>query len=239
MKKFLVSLIAVFSILSITVFAKVYSENITRYYNNIKIKIDGVTITPKDANGNIVEPFTIDGTTYLPVRAIAEALNMEVTWYSDTNTVWLKTASNSSQSLSSTKYNENSTNNKIPDVYIVEPSTYAEGVRDNNKPVVTTPTTNYPKEDKTFYLNHAKSSIQEQMNAKGMLDSSMTTNMISSAQSEVNSYSVAELTEIVYYTQTDSYFHQPDCKALFGNLNTDLRYKLIAKGRRSCPICGN
>jgi hypothetical protein len=31
-------------------------------------------------NGVSVEPFIINGTTYLPVRAVAEALDMEVSW---------------------------------------------------------------------------------------------------------------------------------------------------------------
>ena len=58
-------------------------------YNNIKICIDGNYITSKDVNGNIVEPFIIDGTTYLPVRAVASALGMNVRWDGETSTVFL------------------------------------------------------------------------------------------------------------------------------------------------------
>ena len=61
----------------------------TLIYNNIKICIDGNYIEPKDANGNKVEPFIIDGTTYLPVRAVASALGKEVAWDGNTNTVFL------------------------------------------------------------------------------------------------------------------------------------------------------
>ena len=61
----------------------------TATYRDIKITIDGNEISPKDANGNIVEPFIIDGTTYLPVRAIAEALGLSVAWEDQTNTVVL------------------------------------------------------------------------------------------------------------------------------------------------------
>ncbi len=46
------------------VFAKQISETAELFYNNIKIYIDGGEIIPKDANGNVVEPFTINGTTY-------------------------------------------------------------------------------------------------------------------------------------------------------------------------------
>ena len=58
-------------------------------YDNIKICIDGAIIEPKDANGNTVEPFTLDGTTYLPVRAVAGAFNKEVDWDDATSTVYI------------------------------------------------------------------------------------------------------------------------------------------------------
>lgn len=60
-------------------------------YDNIKIELDGKEIVPKDANGNYVEPFTIDGTTYLPVRAVSGALGLNVDWDDKTNTVLLST----------------------------------------------------------------------------------------------------------------------------------------------------
>lgn len=59
------------------------------YYNDIKIKINGKEIEPKDANGNTVEPFTISGTTYLPVRAVSEALDKKVGWNGETKTVFI------------------------------------------------------------------------------------------------------------------------------------------------------
>ena len=58
-------------------------------YNNIKITMNGQEVKPTDANGNYVEPFIIDGTTYLPVRGIANALGLYVDWDSKTNTVKL------------------------------------------------------------------------------------------------------------------------------------------------------
>ena len=59
------------------------------HYNDIKVTLNGKEITPKDANGKVVEPFIIDGTTYLPVRAVASALGLEVNWDGETNTVKL------------------------------------------------------------------------------------------------------------------------------------------------------
>ena len=61
----------------------------TLLYNNIKITLDGDELIPKDANGTYVEPFIIDGTTYLPVRAISNALGLGVDWDQNTSTVIL------------------------------------------------------------------------------------------------------------------------------------------------------
>ena len=70
-------------------FAATGAKTLTANYRDIKIIIDDVPITPRDANGNIVEPFIVDGTTYLPVRAVGEALGMNVTWDGVTGTVFL------------------------------------------------------------------------------------------------------------------------------------------------------
>lgn len=59
-------------------------------YNNIKVTLDGNAVNLVDANGNPVEPFTINGTTYLPVRAVAGAFGLEVEWDGATQTVILK-----------------------------------------------------------------------------------------------------------------------------------------------------
>ena len=58
-------------------------------YMGIKLVVDEVEVTPMDASGNVVEPFTSEGTTYLPVRAVANALGKEVTWDGDTRTVYI------------------------------------------------------------------------------------------------------------------------------------------------------
>lgn len=58
-------------------------------YNNIKVTMNGKTVNLVDANGNAVEPFAINGTTYLPVRAVADALGLDVGWDGATTTVKL------------------------------------------------------------------------------------------------------------------------------------------------------
>lgn len=58
-------------------------------YNRVRIVIDNREITPTDVNGNRVDPIIIDGTTYLPVRAVANALGKAVYWDGETSTVYL------------------------------------------------------------------------------------------------------------------------------------------------------
>lgn len=59
-------------------------------YSNITVTLDGAPVKLVDVNGNPVEPFIIDGTTYLPIRAISNAFGLEVDWDGATQTVILK-----------------------------------------------------------------------------------------------------------------------------------------------------
>lgn len=70
-------------------FNSVFASNrtIEAFYNDIKLSIDGKITDLKDAAGNKIEPFILDGTTYAPARAIAESLGMEVKYNETTNTV--------------------------------------------------------------------------------------------------------------------------------------------------------
>ena len=71
------------------VFAKQATETLDVVYDNIKILIDGKEYQPTDVNGNVVEPFIYNGTTFLPVRAIANAFDKDVDWEPQTSTVTL------------------------------------------------------------------------------------------------------------------------------------------------------
>ena len=61
-------------------------------YRDIKITLDGEELIPRDGNGAVVEPFILEGTTYLPLRAVAGALSLEVHWDSASSTVILQSA---------------------------------------------------------------------------------------------------------------------------------------------------
>lgn len=60
-------------------------------YNDIKVTLNGEQVVLVNAGGSPVEPFAINGTTYLPIRAVATALGLDVSWDSTTNTAVLST----------------------------------------------------------------------------------------------------------------------------------------------------
>lgn len=72
-----------------TIFAEPVTKSIQAVFSGVKIALDGKLLDLKDANGKKVEAFSYDGTTYLPVRAIANALGKEVTFDAKDNTIYL------------------------------------------------------------------------------------------------------------------------------------------------------
>lgn len=142
-KGFVTGVITTVLLLSLigTAFAAVSQQSITAYFNNIKLVVDGKTVTPKDALGNVVEPFIYNGTTYLPVRAVGEAVGKTVYWDGKTNTVYLGAVDGNTPvenltnltvfegkelKMVSTGYTDNTGTLRIPAVrvYNNSPSTY-------------------------------------------------------------------------------------------------------------------
>lgn len=82
MKKNLLSFvsgaIATLLLVGLPVTALAVSGTITIEVSPISVLVDGEVFQPKDANGNNVMVFTYNGTTYAPLRALAEAYGLEV-----------------------------------------------------------------------------------------------------------------------------------------------------------------
>jgi hypothetical protein len=57
------------------------------FFNDIKIYVNDDPVVAKDLDGNVAEPFIINGVTYLPLRAVSEALGHEVSWDQSTYSV--------------------------------------------------------------------------------------------------------------------------------------------------------
>ncbi|WP_068775875.1 stalk domain-containing protein [Paenibacillus sp. FJAT-26967] len=98
-KKAFVSSIVASSLLfgSMGVFAAGGIEKIQAYLNHdIKFQVNGKSWVPKDSDGVKLAPVVYEGSSYLPARAVAEALGAEVKWDDDTQTIYIKSGSGSS-----------------------------------------------------------------------------------------------------------------------------------------------
>lgn len=60
-------------------------KTVEAYYRNISITVNGKTTAPD------TEPFIVDGRTYVPLRAVAQALGASVRWDGDQNQVVITT----------------------------------------------------------------------------------------------------------------------------------------------------
>ncbi len=52
-------------------------------YDGIQLKLEDDIVKFKDTNDNPIEIFTVDGTAYLPARAVSELMEIECTWNGD------------------------------------------------------------------------------------------------------------------------------------------------------------
>ena len=79
-------------IAALCVTATATSKRSIQVEDGIGITLNGARFTPRDADGKQVSAFLYNGTTYVPVRAISEAMGMDVSFNSATRTVVLTTA---------------------------------------------------------------------------------------------------------------------------------------------------
>ena len=79
---------ALFVAAAVPAYAAMAARNID-VFTGVSIFVDGRELRPSDAKGNDVEAFIYEGTTYVPLRAVGEALGAEVSWNKDTKTVYL------------------------------------------------------------------------------------------------------------------------------------------------------
>ena len=77
----------------------VLSSKWIEVYSGSTIYIDGVELHPTDVNGNPVEVFSYNGTTYVPLRAVSESLGKAVKWDGSTQSVYIGLAPGMKQYL--------------------------------------------------------------------------------------------------------------------------------------------
>lgn len=73
-----------------TAFAAANGTTITGMLNGtVKMMLNGNEFIAKDDSGNTLLPITYNSRTYLPVRALGEALNVPIEYTPETNTIWI------------------------------------------------------------------------------------------------------------------------------------------------------
>ncbi len=80
---FLAGMIATLILAALPVTALAATGALTIEVSPIKVLVDGEVFQPKDVNGNDVMVFTYNGTTYAPLRALAEAYGLVVGYDSE------------------------------------------------------------------------------------------------------------------------------------------------------------
>ena len=83
---FLAGVLLVLLLLTMSVTALASDGSFTITIHPIRIMVNGEVFQPKDVNGDDVMVFTVNGTTYAPLRALAEAYGLEVGYDAATNT---------------------------------------------------------------------------------------------------------------------------------------------------------
>ena len=71
------------------------SGRLTLEVDPVRIQVDGAVFEPKDVNENDVPVFAYNGTTYAPLRALAEAYGLTVDYDAETNLATVTTAGGS------------------------------------------------------------------------------------------------------------------------------------------------
>lgn len=94
-RSFIAGMLTMLLIMTLVVPAAATVGKVTKEleYRDISVTLDGKKLDLRDAKGNPVEPFMFEGTNYLPVRALAESLGLNVAWDGKTATVVLTTPS--------------------------------------------------------------------------------------------------------------------------------------------------
>lgn len=81
-------IMGVFSTMVMPAMADMLQKQIT-ISTGINIYVDDVKVSSVDSSGKSVEAFVYNGTTYLPIRAVANAVGKAVSWDGKTKSVYL------------------------------------------------------------------------------------------------------------------------------------------------------
>lgn len=86
---FLLGVLVTILVISLTTPVMAAASKTIEVFTGVKIYVDDKQLNPTDANGNPVDVFIYNGTTYLPVRAVSDAVGKVVQWDGATQSVYL------------------------------------------------------------------------------------------------------------------------------------------------------
>lgn len=112
--------------LSVPAMAALTSKTI-QVSSGVDIYVDGIKMNPTDANGNPVETFIYNGTTYVPLRAVSESLGKNVNWDGTNKRVYIGEVPGEKQYLLSVCPPYESNNYNTQSTYTMMGKKYANG----------------------------------------------------------------------------------------------------------------
>lgn len=109
-KKLITAMIIIAATLTVSFAATKAMDIVAQMKPEIKVSLDGKTLDLKSPDGQKVNVVVYNGTTYLPVRALSEALGLQVGWDQATETVTLKRGANTQEAGTNTQEAGTNTN---------------------------------------------------------------------------------------------------------------------------------
>lgn len=90
MKKKILFITLILCTVSTIVYSESSSIQLNVFYENIKLKINGIESKMTTESGEVIEPFIVNDSVYVPIRGVAQALGKNVEWDCENKSVLVK-----------------------------------------------------------------------------------------------------------------------------------------------------
>lgn len=127
-KGFVSGLLMTVLVLSMCLSVSAAANRTIQVEDGIKITLNGSDMTPRDVNGKAVPVFLYEGTTYVPARAISEALGLNVSFNSATRTVVLSNKSSTGTTSQGTAQSNYITADRAKEIALADAGLSASSV---------------------------------------------------------------------------------------------------------------
>ena len=127
-KGFVSGLLMTVLVLSMGLSVSAAANRTIQVEDGIKITLNGSDMTPRDVTGKVVPVFLYEGTTYVPARAISEALGLNVSFNSATRTVVLSNKSSTGTTSQGTAQSSYITADRAKEIALADAGLSASSV---------------------------------------------------------------------------------------------------------------